>query len=173
MQSRLQTNKDHRTLIDAFNILCHAYPHRNMTLHIAGDGETLDSLRDYADSLGLSEKVFFHGLLGQSDLRAFLNSLSIYVHCTHGETMSNAIMQALSMGLPVIASDVWGVSNMIKDGNGLLYHPRDAADLADKINQVLLDKQLATSLSLQSRQHAIDHYSNVSLVNKYNELFNR
>lgn len=172
MQSRLQANKDHRTLIDAFNILRTTQSNLNISLHIAGDGDTLSSLKGYVESLGLTHKVFFHGMLGQNSLRNFLSDLSVYVHCTHGETMSTAIMQALSMGLPVIASDVWGVSNMIKDGNGMLHRPGDASDLAEKINRVMHDERLAISLSAKARQGAVENYSNAVLVEKYNIVFN-
>jgi len=171
MQSRLQANKDHPTLIDAFNALTKMQPELNLSLHIAGDGETLGPLRNYVETLGLSGRVFFHGMLGQSELRDFLSGLSIYVHSTHGETMSTAIMQALSMGLPVIASDVLGVSNMIKGGNGLLYRPGDATDLAAKVNSVIQDQSLLASLSMHARQGAVENYCNAAYVEKHNEVF--
>jgi glycosyltransferase involved in cell wall biosynthesis len=171
MQSRLQANKDHRTLIDAFRILLSMELDSNISLHIAGDGATLEALKQYVDSLGLTDKVFFLGMLGQEALRDFLVELSIYVHCTHGETMSTAIMQALSMGLPTIAADVPGVSNMIDGSNGLMYRPGDASDLAKKMNDVLHDEEMAASLSFNARQSALNNYSNNVLVSKYNQIF--
>ena len=143
----------------------------NIWLYIAGDGDTLEALKQYVDSLGLTDKVFFLGMLGQETLRDFLAELTIYVHSTHGETMSTAIMQALSMGLPTIASDVPGVSNMIDGSNGLLYRPGDASDLAKKMNNVLHDEELAASLSFNARQSALEDYGNDVLVGKYNEIF--
>lgn len=171
MQSRLQANKDHRTLIDAFHILHSTNTALDMSLHIAGDGDTLPILKSYVAELGLGDRIIFYGMLGQEELRKFLSDLSIYAHCTHGETMSTAIMQALSMGLPVIASDVWGVSNMIKNGNGLLYRPGDAVDLANKLNQIIVDEDLANRLGVLARQQALNNYSNKKLVEKYNEVF--
>lgn len=171
MQSRLQANKDHRTLINAFNILCSTHTNLNFSLHIAGDGVTLSSLRELAASLGLADKVVFHGMLQQDALKVFLNDLNIYVHCTHGETMSTAIMQALSMSLPVIASDVWGVSNMIKNGNGLLYQPGDADDLASKLTQLIQNAKFAKTLGVNARKDAVSNYNNTILVEKYNNIF--
>ena len=171
MQSRLQANKDHRTLIKAFHLLCFTNVASDVSLHIAGDGDTLPFLKNYVAELGLVDRVTFHGMLGQEELRKFLGDLSIYVHCTHGETMSTAIMQSLSMKLPVIASDVWGVSNMIENGNGLLYQPGDAIDLADKLNQLIADENLAKKLGERARQYALSNYSNSKLVKKYNEVF--
>ena len=171
MQSRLQSNKDHRTLINAYNLLRKKRPDWNISLHIAGDGATLASLKDFTQSLGISEHVKFHGMLNQDELRLFLASLSVYTHCTHGETMSTAIMQALSMGLPVIASNVFGVSNMIKNGNGLMYEPGNAEDLAQKIDTVLSDPIFGKTLADKARKTAINEYSNSALVVKYNNIF--
>lgn len=171
MQSRLQANKDHRTLIKAFHLVCTTDNSLNVSLHIAGDGDTLPVLKSYVADLGLVDKVIFHGMLGQEELRRFLGDLSIYVHCTHGETMSTAIMQSLSMKLPVIASNVWGVSNMIKNGNGLLYQPGNAIDLADKLKQLIADENLAKKLGERAREHALSNYSNTKLVECYNEVF--
>ena len=171
MQSRLQSNKDHRTLIDAFNMLNCRNSSFDLSLHIAGEGATLESLRDYVHSLALGNKIFFHGMLGQSDLKKFLSNLYIYVHCTHGETMSTAIMQAFSMGLPVIASDVSGVSNMVTNGNGLLYRPGDAFHLAENMEKIIRDPNLKKSLAEQARRCAELNFSNSILTKKYTDVF--
>lgn len=171
MQSRLQANKDHGTLIEAFHKLCSLHKGVSLSLHIAGDGDTMSALKHQVDSLRLSDKVFFHGMLEQDDLHRFLSELTVYVHSTHGETMSTAIMQAMSMGLPIIAADVWGVSNMIRNGNGLLYRPGNSSDLANKIKAVLEDGELAISLSSRARQDAETEYGNAAMVKRYMKLF--
>ena len=171
MQSRLQGNKDHRTLIDAFVALCKSRPDLKLRLRIAGDGSTRNTLENYVDKIGFRANVVFLGMLDQSALKEFLNDLTIYVHSTHGETMSTAIMQALSMGLPVIASDVRGVSNMITGDNGLLFKFGDPTDLARQLQRVIDDDEFAAKLSSQARLYATRMLSIERCVEKYNEVF--
>jgi glycosyltransferase involved in cell wall biosynthesis len=171
MQSRLQTNKDHYTLLEAFALLCEMRPDLQFRLRIAGDGNTRTALEEHAKKIGFQANIVFHGMLGQTALKEFLNDLTVYVHSTHGETMSTAIMQALSMGLPVIASDVWGVSNMIDGDNGLLFKFGDRDDLARQLISVINDTNLAAKLSSNARLYATQRLSIVSVVEKYNRIF--
>lgn len=171
MQSRLQPNKDHLTLINGFLSVAEKHPERRMILEIAGDGQTRRDLEKYVDKVGLRDRVSFRGMLDQGDLREFLGNLDIYVHCTHGETMSTAIMQALSMGLPVIASDVWGVSNMLADQRGLLYRPGDCRDLSEKIEWLLADAATGRSMSERGRDYAVEEFSDAKLAKRYSAIF--
>ena len=159
MQSRLQPNKDHATLICAFKLLCQRNPNRCFHLHIAGDGSTFQVIKQQIKELGLTKHTTLHGMLDQNSLRDFLNGLNIYVHCTHGETMSTAIMQALSCGLPVIASDVAGVANMVQPEVGLLYNPGDPIDLADKLDDLVCNPLKAQKWRQRARSYALKNYA--------------
>jgi glycosyltransferase involved in cell wall biosynthesis len=170
MQSRLQSNKDHVTLILAFLLVCKNMPNIQFQLNIAGDGGTRDSIENKVKQLGLEDRIKMYGLLGQEDLRLFLNRLDIYVHCTHGETMSTAIMQALASGLPIIASDVDGVNNMIHSGIGILYHPGDEYDLAEKILCLVDDPVRTTNLGLCAREFSVANYGIEIAVDAYDNL---
>jgi glycosyltransferase involved in cell wall biosynthesis len=135
MVSRLQAKKDHGTLLDAFGALVAARPERTFELLIAGDGATSAELEAHAIREGLRDRVRFLGTLDRQEVRDLLRMLDIYVHATFGETMSNSIMQAMACGLPIIASDVPGVSNMVTDGVGRLYPSGDVSAL----ERLLLD----------------------------------
>lgn len=170
MQSRLQHNKDHETLIKAFAILCDRYPHRRFNLHIAGDGVTYSKIQEMVLHHGLTDVVFLHGMLDQLQLRDFLRALDIYVHATHGETMSTAIMQALSCGLPVVASDVAGVSNMVCPDSGILYRPSDPIDLAAKLSELVCNADAAMEWRSRARDYAVKHYAISGTVSAYEAL---
>ena len=118
-----------------------------MRLSIAGDGETSRDIKNYVEQNGLSDHVFIFGLLDQSALLDFLQSLDIYAHCTFGETMSTSIMQALACGLPIIASDVEGVSNMVKEDFGFLYASESVGDLKHKMKHLILCKKMQMRIS--------------------------
>lgn len=172
MQSRLQAIKDHPTLIRAFKKLVDQYPGTDITLKIAGEGPTMEALVALTKELGISNKVDFTGMLGADELRQFMSSLDIYVHATYGETMSNSIMQALACGLPVIASDVWGVNNMIRpEVNGVLYPSEDVDSLVAYMNRFLVDVNDRKQMGEKARNFAEANYSNETMFAKYRQLF--
>lgn len=170
MQSRLQANKDHTTLIEAFFLVCQKMPEVRFELGIAGDGSTRSSINEKIRQLGLHDRVEMYGMLGQAELQQFLNGLDIYVHCTHGETMSTAIMQALASGLPIIASDVAGVNNMIPSSAGILYQPGNQCDLAEQICSLVDDSVRAINMGLSAREFAIANYGINITIYAYEKL---
>jgi len=170
MQSRLQPTKDHPTLIEAFVQVCHRHPDKRFHLHIAGDGSTYSTIQAMIQKNKLGEISTLHGTLGQIALRDFLRGLDIYVHCTHGETMSTALMQALSCGLPTVASDVWGVSNMITAEAGILYKPRDSNDLAEKISWLVNNPEERKQWGGKAREYALANFSVLATVKAYEAI---
>ena len=170
MQSRLQPNKDHATLLAAFAEIRKRYAERDPMLHIAGDGATFTDIKQMAESLGLGSSVVMHGLLDQEKLREFLRHLDIYIHCTHGETMSNSIMQALACGIPVVASDIAGVSSMVTPEVGLLHMPGNALDLANKIESLINDPQVLEHMQRQAREYALRNFGINRVVEAYNAI---
>jgi glycosyltransferase involved in cell wall biosynthesis len=172
MQSRLQPIKDHPTLFGAFAKLKQEFPNRKFILRIAGDGETMAALKDLVIKLDIEKEVEFYGMLNEPDLLKFMYSLDIYIHATFGESMSNSIMQAMACGLPLIASDVWGVNNMVHDGiTGLLYRSKDETDLCAAIHRLLKDEELRRSLSIQAREYAEKEYSLDTLFSRYSAIY--
>jgi glycosyltransferase involved in cell wall biosynthesis len=170
MQSRLQSNKDHATLIAAFLLVCQRHPDKRFHLHIAGDGSTYPAIAQMIRVRNLNAITTMHGMLDQIGIRDLLRKLDFYVHCTHGETMSTAIMQALSCGLPVIASNVKGVANMVRPEAGLLYMPGDAVDLANRVDELLNNPDEAQKWRLRARIYALKHYAIATTICKYQSL---
>lgn len=172
MQSRLQRIKDHATLLKAFALLCEQLPNRKLRLRVAGDGETSAELEQLSVQLGISSQVEFCGMLNEKDLLVFMQTLDIYVHATFGETMSNSIMQAMACGLPVIASNVWGVNNMVTDGeNGILYTSKNELELCQYLSSLISNDQLRRQLATRARQYAEKEFSLTELFKKYSQLF--
>lgn len=172
MQSRLQKIKDIPTLLRAFHMLTRKLPNAPLKLRIAGDGPTMQELKALTGELGLNEQVEFCGMLPEGELRQFMGSLDIYVHSTFGETMSNSIMQAMACGLPIVASDVWGVNNMLKhDVNAILVAPENPGQMADVLERLVQDKALASSLGSAARDTALNEYSNYRLFAQYQQVY--
>lgn len=147
-------------------------PGYSVSLHIAGDGETMPMIKSIINELNLNDCVCLHGMLNEKELLSFMHSLDIYVHATFGEMMSNSIMQAMACGLPIIASDVWGVNNMIKEGeNGMLYSEKNADQLALLLEKLITSEEMRIELGARARTFAENNYSNEVMFASYRQLY--
>ncbi len=168
MQARMSNSKDHATLLRAFALLKEDPIYQQTRLRFAGDGETRASLETLTDELGIRAQVDFTGMLNEQDLIVFVNQLDIYVHATLGETMSTSIMQAQAAGLPIIASDISGVNNLIEqDKTGILVPPSKAEALSQAILALLKDEPKRKTLAQAARQYALNELSNEIMWNRY------
>ncbi len=173
MQGRLSVTKDHATLIKAFNIVINQLQgKKNMELIIAGDGTQRAELEKLARELLIHDKIKFLGMLPETALPAFINSLDIYIHATLGEMMSTAIMQVMACEMPIIASNVFGVNNMIKnEENGLLVPLGDEHKLADAIQYYLDNPEVGSAFAKNAFTVAVNNYSNKQMLKKYQSVF--
>lgn len=173
MQSRLVSIKDHLTLLKALDILRNGKALPDFHLYIAGDGSYRHTLEDAVNKSGLNDKVTFTGMLNEAELPSFLQSLDIYIHASLGETMSTAIMQSMACGLPIIASDVQGINNMITDmHNGILVPAKDEDAIANAIIRLVSDDVLKRKLSENALAYATTHFSNKRMFEEYKKIFN-
>lgn len=172
MQSRLVAIKDHITLFKAIGILISRYPDMDLHLLIAGDGEYRFFLQEVVEKARLTKNISFMGLKNEDELPEFLHSLDIYIHASLGETMSTAIMQAMACGLPIIASDVDGINNMISHGQtGILVPVKNEFAMADAIYDLSVDEEMQKKLSEKARLYAVEHFSNGRMFESYKRIF--
>lgn len=174
MQSRIVRIKDHTTLLHAFALLKETEKKngRKFILKIAGDGDLKNELIQLSKDLHISEDVVFTGMLNEAQLTDFLGSLDLYVHASLGETMSTAIMQAMSCRLPVIASDVPGIKNMIKNNEtGILVPVKNEPALANAILSAINNPVITDALKEAAYNFALLNYSNKTMFAKYQAVF--
>lgn len=173
MQSRIVPIKDHETLLRAFSILQTEHPNLLLQLKIAGDGESLPAIKLLASQLNLNQQVTFTGMLNELELVDFMQSLDIYIHASYGETMSTAVMQAMACKLPIIASDVPGINNMIENGKtGFLVPLQNAKALADGLYTFIDNPIMAGNMKEAAFDFANNTFSNVTMFHKYKAIFN-
>lgn len=171
MISRLVPIKDHFTLIESISIL-RDKGYSNILLRIAGEGTTEKSLKDQVKAKNLEKYVQFDGLLSQKQSAEFLKSLDIYVHSSYGETMSNSVMQAQACALPIVATNVFGINNVIQDQkNGFLFELGDSKRLVKILEDLIVDESLRLKYGGVSRQYALDNLSNKVMAGKYLDIF--
>ena len=107
-------------------------------------------MRRVADDLGLSAHVWFLG--ERDDIAAVLRAADIHVSASHTEGFPNNILEAMCTGLPVIATAVGGVPEMVVDGRtGLLVPPKDPAAMARALESLSNDPQRRTAMGEAGR----------------------
>lgn len=172
MIGRFSITKNQEELIDCFHQLVSNGQLADWKLHLAGDGTSLAPLKEKVKQYKLQDRVLFYGNIREDQIVSFLRKIRIYVHATKGETMSTAIMQAMACGLPVIGTNVAGVSNMIDDGNtGLLYQSSGEPGLAQCLIAVIENDPLRLNLARNARSYALEHYSLEKMFMRYKSVF--
>lgn len=139
-------------LLRALALLVARDPARPLRLLLAGDGEDRASLEALGANLGLSDRVSFLGRLAPDAIPAFMGGLSVFAMPSHAESFGVAALEAAACGVPVVASRVGGVPEVVKhEETGLLVPPGDPAALADALGRVLADPGLAARMGAAGR----------------------
>ena len=116
----------------------------DLRLTLVGDGPDREALLDQARALDLSEAVEFAGYLSQTEVAALLAYADCLVLPSFAEGVPVVLMEAMAARLPVIATRVGGVSELVEDGvSGLLVPPGDVASLTQAIKQVMKSDRAA------------------------------
>lgn len=166
--ARLTRQKGHVNLLKAFSLLLTDYP--DAQLLIAGDGEERATLEQLVIELKLTERVSFLGPIRK--VREFLSVLDLFVHPSIFEGLGIAVIEAMSMALPIVATKVDGLTELITDGvEGILVEPDNSEELSSAMGRVLGDPSLLRELGRQARLKAVDKFSIETMVKKYEELY--
>lgn len=148
---RLDANKNHEMMIRAYAKLAAKYPEYTLTIY--GDGELRDYLEKLIASLGLSGRVFLPGVI--LNVAEKIEKASLFLLTSYSEGVSNALIEAMALGLPVIATDVpsGGTVELIRHAeNGWIIPVGDEAALEEAMDRLLSDTDLAKRLGTQARK---------------------
>lgn len=145
--STLKPAKDHHTLIRAVKKLSGVH------LLIAGEGPLRNSLERLSMDLKVRERIHFLG--HRDDVAQLIKTADVFVQSSHWEGFGLAVVEAMACGVPVIATNIPGVSEIVKDGfSGILVPPRDENALAASISSVLNSKLLADRMRVGGLERA-------------------
>lgn len=159
---RLSYEKGPIHLINSLQFIEHTFK-----LVIAGVGNQLQMLKDRAEELGVTDKVKFLGFV-----KNMINTYALFdalVIPSEHESFGLVAVEAQSMGIPVIASDVPGLNEVVTENkSGLQFESKNAKMLAEKINMLIENKSLHNELKIKGKQFAeqfdIDTYYNNMLI---------
>ncbi len=168
---RLVKGKGYDVLLRALSQLP---PSDRPLLLLAGDGSERQQLENLSTELGISEQVRF--LDFQTDVRPVLWAADVFVHVPTNfpEGTPNAILEAMASGLPVIASKVGGIPEVVRDNEtGLIVPPRDQESLAEAIKKLQQDKPLREQLGKQAQAWVQEHHDTHQLPERVLKVYNQ
>ena len=169
-------------LIRAFAVLAQKFP--NITLEIVGDGELREALENLGSELGVSDKITFHGFINQqtdfTKYSSVLSQLDIFaiLSIMDSETFGVACVEASACGIPVVATNVGGLPEVIKDGiTGIIVEPKNPDQTACALEKLLVDESLRIKMGEAGRRNVIDSFdwekSVEKMMNVYTKVLNR
>ena len=165
---RMEAEKNHRVLIEAFALLCRDY--RNVRLRLLGSGRLEAELKERVHNLGLDDAVEFCGF--GHDVARFLEGLDIYVLPSDFEAHPISLLEAIASGLPVVATNVGGVPGIVhKTGSGWLSPPRDAQALCSAMESAMNAPE-RWEAPKHAKQLVAEHYSCERMNRDYERLYN-
>ena len=142
----------------------------NTRFVIAGDGTEASRLRDLAANLGLSERVLFLGY--RDDIYDVIRAMDIFVFCSDHEGLPMALLEALYLGVPVVARPVGGIAEVIQDGvNGIWVESSGPSYLAEACLQLLHDDARRSFLARAGAQQVAERFTANSAADRLVALY--
>jgi glycosyltransferase involved in cell wall biosynthesis len=136
---------------------------------LVGDGPLRAELAHEGAALGLEGKVQFLG--ERRDIAAVLASVDVSVVPSASESLSNVMLESMAAGVPVVATNVGGNSELAGEGRGVLVSPNDEEALASGLERVLADPELRAAISRRAREFAQANFSVERIRRQYCSLY--
>lgn len=142
----------------------------NIDLWIAGDGDDLNTLKQQVEEKNL-KNIRFLGWAFKDQKMELLKKADIFVLPSYFEGLPNALLEAMASGIPVIASNVGGIPDLIADGtNGFLVEPKDAVTLSAKIRLLAESATLRKDFSERGYKYVRENHSFEKAISAFNEI---
>jgi len=166
--ANLRAEKGHDVLIDAAVSVLREFP--DARFECVGAGPERDRMMARARDRGVAYAFTFSGHC--DDVPAKLAAADIFVLPSRSEAFPNAVLEAMAAGLPVVATGVGGILELVDEGRtGLLMPPADPSALADRLVGLMAAPALARSLGDAARAHVREHYSFERMVHAFEQLY--
>ncbi|MFY9457878.1 MAG: glycosyltransferase family 4 protein [Candidatus Spechtbacterales bacterium] len=161
--------KNIEILIEAFAKIHEQFA--GFRLIIAGEGPSLENLKLKVKNEKLEDIVIFTGRLSLGEVREAMKDCYVFVLPSLSEGFGRVLIEAMALSKPVIASNVGGIPEIVKDGeNGFLIEPKDTALLAEKLSLLLGDEVLARSMGKRGREFCKNNFSNENYIKNFVQM---
>ncbi|MFZ4860146.1 MAG: glycosyltransferase [Desulfuromonadaceae bacterium] len=166
--ARLAPVKDHTTLFNACKILKVSVP--DFKLLVVGDGQLRDQLESLAQKLNLNDQIIFTGM--REDIPSLMRAMDIFVLSSISEGISLTLLEAMACCLPIVATAVGGNPEVIVAGKtGYLVDVRSPELLAEKLEVLILNKQLRNIMGEAGRSRVVESFSLKACAAEYQRLY--
>ena len=166
--ARLVPVKRHQDLLDGFALI--AEHHADAALVLIGGGPLEASLRSRAESAGIAHRVHFLG--ERREVETLLPLLDVFALCSLTEGMSNALLEAMACGLPVIATSVGGNPEVVgAEDAGILVPPRTPTRIAGALESLLRDPGKARAMGEAARRRIEQQFSIGAMLDGFDKLY--
>ena len=163
---RFSEQKNHKGLIDAFKIFNSQRPESELWL--IGDGPKREEMEEYVKENNLTSSVKFLGL--QSNVYGFLHEADIFTLPSIYEGIPMTLIEAMGTALPIVATNVGGIPDMITDNESGILTRIDAKEIADAFLRLSNDEELRKKLG-QNALYRSQAFSSVEMAKKYIEIY--
>ena len=165
---RLERRKGLPVLLEAIKELAPGRP--GLGLCLVGEGPLRDDLEERARALGIADRVHFAGR--REDVPAVLGALDVFALPSHTEGLSIALLEAAGAGRPIVATDIGGNPEVVRDGlNGLLVPPGDPRALARALAAILDDRPRAAAIGARAGRDVRERFSAEGMVRAIESLY--
>ena len=165
---RLEEQKGHRFLLAALPELAREIPELHVIL--VGEGRQGESLRRQAEELGVGPLVRFLGT--RRDLPHLLKAMDLFIQPSLWEGLPLALLMAMGAGLPVVGTQVSGISEIIEDGvNGQLVPPGDSQALAAAVAEMYRQPELRARMGKAARETVTESYSHEAMLQRLEGIY--
>ena len=155
---RCEKDKGVFELIESFGLI--ANKNRSAELIFVGDGGARQELEKVVQPEEWRNRVRFVGLVGRKEITSYYQSADIFVLPSYGEGMPNALLEAMAVGLPCVATRVGGIPEAVQDGvNGLLIPSRSATAITTALNSLLASPELAFRMGAAAAKTIRNHFT--------------
>jgi len=166
---RLVPEKDHLSLISAFEQIAPSHPEAELL--IVGDGPLRDSLARRIEQSPVRHLIVLRP--GRHEVETLLADAWCLVLPSRHEGLPNVVLEAMASGVPVVASALPGVEEVLGGGTGLLVPPGDVDALAGSLRSILVDPDLKRDLGQRARVRVRERYGLETMASSYENLFRR
>jgi len=169
---RLVAAKGQRILIEAVEMLRDAG--RRVELNLVGDGPDRAGLEAFVNTRGLGGVVLFAGSVGQDRIRDFYRAADVFAMASFAEGIPVVLMEAMAMEIPVVATGINGIPELIRDGvDGLLVPPSDVRGMAAALVRLMDDAALRSTLGAAGRVKVKAEYELGASADRLRDIFAR
>jgi glycosyltransferase involved in cell wall biosynthesis len=167
---RLSREKAQIDLLAAYNHLLSTKTDLSIRLIMVGDGPERARLESAAQAYGFKERVIFTGQM--TDVQLFYAAADVFVLPSHSEGSPNVLLEAMAANLPIVATDVGGVAEIVENNeSALLVPPNDPDALATAIVRVLTDNELRQRLTTNASMLVATNYTPENYVRSLTDIY--